>query len=61
MRIGATQAPHRLASSLVADLEAAYDREEDQSFGALPSGDAIAAEFERYLRERNPEDPPAGR
>jgi predicted ATP-grasp superfamily ATP-dependent carboligase len=40
------------ASNLVADLERAYDREEDQSFGPLPSGDAIAAEFERFLRER---------
>lgn len=40
------------AASLVADLERAYDREEDQSFGPLPSGDAIAAEFERFLRER---------
>ncbi len=40
------------AANLVADLERAYDREEDQSFGPLPSGDAIAAEFERFLRER---------
>jgi predicted ATP-grasp superfamily ATP-dependent carboligase len=40
------------AANLVAELERAYDREEDQSFGPLPSGDAIAAEFERFLRER---------
>ena len=40
------------AASLVADLERAYDREEDQFFDPLPSGDAIAAEFERFLRER---------
>jgi predicted ATP-grasp superfamily ATP-dependent carboligase len=40
------------AANLVADLERAYDREEDQLFGPLPTGDAIAAEFERFLRER---------
>jgi proteasome assembly chaperone (PAC2) family protein len=47
--------PH--ASNLVAELEQAYDREEDQPFGPLPTGDAIAAEFERYLRERGPDEP----
>jgi proteasome assembly chaperone (PAC2) family protein len=46
------------ASSLVSELERAYDREEDQSFGPLPTGDAIAAEFERFLRERSA--PPDG-
>jgi len=46
------------ATNLVSELERAYDREEDQSFGPLPSGDAIAAEFERFLRERGA--PPEG-
>jgi len=44
------------ARNLVSELERAYDSEEDQSFGPLPSGDAIAAEFERYLRERGPDE-----
>jgi proteasome assembly chaperone (PAC2) family protein len=49
------------AANLVNELESVYDREEDQSFGPLPSGDAIAAEFERFLREQNePPDPPEG-
>lgn len=46
------------ATNLVSELERAYDREEDMSFGPLPSGDAIAAEFEQFLRERNA--PPEG-
>ena len=40
------------AANLVAELEQAYDREDDVTFGPLPSGDAIAAEFERFLREQ---------
>ena len=40
------------ASNMVGELERAYDNELDQPFGPIPSGDAIAAEFERFLRER---------
>ncbi len=39
------------ASALVAQLEQSFDREEELPFGPLPTGDAIAADFERYLRE----------
>lgn len=50
------------AANLVGELERAYDSEMDQPFGPIPSGDAIAAEFERYLREQSgPErEGPAG-
>ena len=40
------------ASNLVGELERVYDSEADLSFGPIPSGDAIAAEFERYLRDQ---------
>lgn len=48
------------ASNLVDELERAYDREEDQLFGPIPTGDAIAAEFERFLRERGADDADGG-
>lgn len=49
------------ASKLVGELERAYDSEADLPFGAIPSGDAIAAEFERFLREQSdPEQPEGG-
>ncbi len=41
------------AANMVGELERAYDNELDQPFGPIPSGDAIAAEFERFLRERS--------
>lgn len=44
------------AASMVGELERAYDNELDQPFGPIPSGDAIAAEFERFLRERGDTD-----
>ena len=50
------------AANLVGELERLYDNEADLSFGPIPSGDAIAAEFERFLREQSgPErdEPPA--
>ncbi|HEV2361715.1 MAG TPA: PAC2 family protein [Acidimicrobiales bacterium] len=41
--------------TLVAGLEASVDEAEGNGFGALPSGDELAVEFERYLRgEDNP-------
>ncbi len=50
------------AANLVDELERAYDSEADQPFGPIPTGDAIAAEFERFLREQGgPErDDPSG-
>ncbi len=45
------------AASMVAELERAYDADQDeQFFGEVPSGDAIAAEFERFLREQGSGD-----
>jgi proteasome assembly chaperone (PAC2) family protein len=44
------------ASELVTQLEQSFDSEEDLPFGPLPSGDAIAAEFERFLKERSGEN-----
>ncbi|MBV8162374.1 MAG: PAC2 family protein [Acidimicrobiia bacterium] len=42
-------------STLVRQLEAAADAETERPLGAtLPSGDELAAEFERFLREENP-------
>ncbi len=41
------------AANLVGELERLYDSEADLSFGPIPSGDDIAAEFERYLREQS--------
>jgi proteasome assembly chaperone (PAC2) family protein len=46
------------AANLVGELERAYDNEMDQPFGPIPSGDAIAAEFERFLRERGDDEAP---
>jgi proteasome assembly chaperone (PAC2) family protein len=42
-------------AALVHQLEAAADAEAERPFGAsMPSGDELAAELERYLREENP-------
>jgi proteasome assembly chaperone (PAC2) family protein len=42
-------------ATLVRQLEAAVDAETDRPLGsALPSGDELAAELERFLREENP-------
>ena len=42
-------------AALVHQLEAAVDAEAERPFGAsMPSGDELAAELERYLREENP-------
>ena len=41
------------ATSMVSELERAYDADLDQPFGPIPTGDAIAAEFERFLRDRS--------
>jgi len=42
-------------AALVHQLEAAVDAETDQPLGSsLPSGDELAAELERFLREENP-------
>ena len=42
-------------ASLVHQLEAAVDAETDRPLGSsLPSGDELAAELERFLREENP-------
>jgi proteasome assembly chaperone (PAC2) family protein len=42
-------------AALVRQLEAAVDAETDQPLGSsLPSGDELAAELERFLREENP-------
>lgn len=48
------------AANLVGELERAYDSEADLPFGAIPSGDAIAAEFERFLREQGGSERPEG-
>ncbi len=44
------------ASSMIEELERAYDEQTDEAdvFGQIPSGDAIAAEFERFLRDQSP-------
>lgn len=42
------------ASTMVAELERAFDEQTDQD--DVPSGDAIAAEFERFLREHGTND-----
>lgn len=44
------------ASAMIDELERTYDAQTDaaNAFGPLPSGDAIAAEFERFLREQSP-------
>ncbi len=48
------------ASNLVSSLEEAYDDDADAASEDVPSGDAIAAEFERFLRDHAAgEDPPA--
>ncbi len=43
-------------SEFVTQLEEGFDSEEDLPFGPLPTGDAIAAEFECFLRERSGEN-----
>jgi predicted ATP-grasp superfamily ATP-dependent carboligase len=44
-------------AALVQQLEAAADAESERPFGAsMPSGDELAAELEKYLREENPHD-----
>ncbi len=54
------------AANLVGELERLYDSEADLSFGPIPTGDAIAAEFEQFLREQgggerdDPPGPPTG-
>lgn len=46
------------ATNLVSELEQAYDRDLQPPGEDLPTGDAIAAEFERYLRDRAGDDEP---
>jgi proteasome assembly chaperone (PAC2) family protein len=41
-------------SALVRQLEAQIDAESERPFGTIPSGDELAAELERFLREENP-------
>jgi proteasome assembly chaperone (PAC2) family protein len=41
-------------SALVRQLEAQLDAESERPFGTIPSGDELAAELERFLREENP-------
>src|SRR5207302_7174964 len=41
-------------AALVHQLEAAIDAESERPFGTIPSGDELAAELERFLREENP-------
>jgi proteasome assembly chaperone (PAC2) family protein len=40
--------------ALVRQLEAQSDAESERPFGTIPSGDELAAELERFLREENP-------
>jgi proteasome assembly chaperone (PAC2) family protein len=40
--------------ALVRQLEAQIDAESERPFGTIPSGDELAAELERFLREENP-------
>ena len=40
-------------AALVRQLEAQADAESEQPFGPIPSGDELAAELERYLREED--------
>jgi proteasome assembly chaperone (PAC2) family protein len=40
-------------AALVQQLEAAADAESEHPFGSIPSGDELAAELERFLREEN--------
>ncbi len=51
------------ASAMIDELERTYDAQTDEAdaFGQIPSGDAIAAEFERFLRDQSPpgEDHPS--
>ncbi len=52
------------ASAMIEELERTYDEQTDEAdaFGQIPSGDAIAAEFERFLRDQSPpgDDPGPG-
>jgi proteasome assembly chaperone (PAC2) family protein len=41
-------------AALLGQLEAQVDAEGDRPLGTIPSGDELAAELERYLREENP-------
>jgi predicted ATP-grasp superfamily ATP-dependent carboligase len=41
-------------AALVHQLEAAVDAETERPLGSIPSGDELAAELERFLREENP-------
>lgn len=40
-------------ANLVQQLETAADAESERPFGSIPSGDELAAELERFLREEN--------
>jgi proteasome assembly chaperone (PAC2) family protein len=46
--------------SFVERLEAAADEEDEDEPQDLPSGDVLAREFQRFLRQRGPNDGPAG-
>jgi hypothetical protein len=41
-------------AALVHQLEAAIDAESERPLGLIPTGDELAAELEKYLREENP-------
>jgi predicted ATP-grasp superfamily ATP-dependent carboligase len=46
--------------AFVEQLEQAAGAEASESSGPLPSGDTIARELQRFLRQRGGEEPPAG-
>ncbi len=46
------------AEALISELEHDYDRAHEPAPGEIPTADAIAAEFERFLREQSPPDEP---